>query len=145
MSELYIPALEKVLGIIMNDERIQNVIVDTVACNTQSDHQEQLPKRQHLRTLSIRRNRDVRIFLMKLREANPDQASLMEKIDRISNRNDQFKYNFNFMDQLMQIDPDFRAIFEYYNNLRTWVNDGTYKPANQSTDMQDQTQEPEVS
>ncbi len=49
------------------------------------------------------------------------------------------------MQRLMDSDPEFNAIFVYYDNLRKWVNDGTYKPANQSTDLPDKDKEPEVS
>lgn len=134
MSELYIAELESALGQKIHDEKIQEAIIDVTAKNIPANHPDQHSKREHLRSLKIRRDRDVRQFLEQLRNKDPNKALLMDISDGLKDRRDQFTFNRTFMQQLMDTDPEFHAIFAYYDNLRRWVNAGTYKPAQQRTD-----------
>ena len=134
MSELYIAALESALGEKIQDEKIQDALNDVTATSIPTDHPEQHPKRAHLRVLKIRRDRDVREFLNLLRKKDSNKAVLMDASDNLKNRQDQCNFNKAFMQRLIDTEPEFRAIFSYYDNLRRWVNAGTYKPADQVTD-----------
>ena len=129
MPELFSASLEAALGDHVQDKKIQEVLVESDEIRCQAEKGEEITQKDHLRLLKARRDRDIRNYLRSLRAQNAETAEAMYIIEHLPNRNVQAHSTADFMKQLADTDPEFRAIFTHYDHLRTYVKAGMYTPA----------------
>jgi hypothetical protein len=134
MSELYLPVIEKALGERTEDIGVQEVIRDATTLTIPANHPEQHPVRRHLHVLKQRRDRDIRAYIKNVCQQDENKALVMELSATIQDRKVQCVFNKEFMQSLSESDPEFRAIFSYYDHLRRCVHVGAYFPADVPTD-----------
>lgn len=115
-----------------NDE-IEEMLHEAKGNHILHTHPEQNSIRVHLRTLKVRRDRDVRQWLAKLAKNDPSVAAKFQRVDKITSHNAKTQSNADYMAMLMKKHPDFEAIFASYANLREFIKNG-YRPADQETD-----------